>query len=196
MTKTFKEHGFSVKEQVSAIIALLLIVAVIGWFLPIGPASSGSPLSTGTQLVEDYDPLVMQAGLNTNKAVAFGSTLSVTGASTLTGLTTIGSGGIKVGSNGSTVTQVIKGTGSIIGNRSLTASTTGAFDIAVTGAVSGDNCFAQAASTTQVSLGFSIIGCSASTTSGYITLLVNNATGGNAVVPYPIASSTNYLIVR
>lgn len=80
-TKTFKDTGFTVKEQIVGVIALLAIVAVIGWFLPL---RSGSNLSgsTGTPNIEEYDPYVQQFGLNTNKAVAFGSTLSVTGAAT------------------------------------------------------------------------------------------------------------------
>lgn len=41
-----------------------------------------------TQLIEDVLPPVQSAGLNSNKAVAFGSTLSVTGTSTLTGAIT------------------------------------------------------------------------------------------------------------
>ncbi len=49
-----------------------------------------------TQLIEDVLPPIQSAGLNTNKAVALGSTLSVTGATTMastlavTGATTIG----------------------------------------------------------------------------------------------------------
>ncbi len=108
----------------------------------------------------------------------------------------VDSGSFAFGANGTSLSQIIDGNGSIIGNKPVTASTTVAFDIAVTGVVSGDRCIAQAASTTQTLLGFSIVGCSASTTSGFITLLVANATGASAVVPYPIASSTHYFITR
>lgn len=41
-----------------------------------------------SKLLESYVPVVMEAGLNTNKAVAFGSTLAVTGAATFAGAVT------------------------------------------------------------------------------------------------------------
>lgn len=88
---TFNENGFSLKEQILAIVAGLLIVAIVGWFLPLKSGSVASTLGVGTQYIEDYDPLVMQAGFNTNKAATFGSTLSVTGATTLTGAATLSS---------------------------------------------------------------------------------------------------------
>lgn len=104
--------------------------------------------------------------------------------------------GILIGTNGNGLAQVqASTTASILGNASVTASTTKAFDIAVANAQSGDLCFAQGASTTQSYLGMYISGCSASTTSGFITLLVTNP-GASAVVPYGIASSTHYLVVR
>lgn len=122
----------------------------------------------------------------------------------LTNYDTVGASGLQIGVGcnnsysscaGSLVSSILKGTGSIIGNRSVTASTTAAFDIAVTGALSGDACFAMAASTTQAYIGWDIIGCSASTTAGFITISVYNP-GAAAVVPYPIASSTSYVVIR
>lgn len=105
------------------------------------------------------------------------------------------SAGIQIGQLGIGISQLLKGTGSIIGNAPIIASTTKAFDISVPNAAVGDLCFASAASTTQAYTGFEIVGCSASTTAGFITLLVSNP-GATAAVPYPIASSTNYLVVR
>lgn len=103
---------------------------------------------------------------------------------------------IKVGgSNGSRVGPIIFGTCSnLIGNNSVTASTTKAFDCAVTGVVSGDTVVAIAASTTPSGyLGMYIAGVSASTTSGFITIKVANPNAA-AAVPYEIASSSQYLI--
>lgn len=148
-------------------------------------------------------------GMHGSESTLFGATnqcasgqtcltsLELTGAANgATNTLQIDGGTMVIGASGSSITQVLKGIGSIIGNRSVTASTTAAFDIAVTGAVSGDTCFAMAASTTQTSIGFNIVGCSASTTANFITLLVSNATGAAAVVPYPIASATQFMVIR
>lgn len=85
---TFNENGFSIKEQILAIVAGLLIVAIVGWFLPINSGFNPISGSSGAQYVEDYSPLVSQAGFNTLKDATFGGTLSVTGATTFTGVST------------------------------------------------------------------------------------------------------------
>ncbi len=138
-----------------------------------------------------------------------GGTLTVTGVSTLTGASTL-TGGITVGSSGTAVTQLIKGScttwngGIAAGINGMDgnhpASTTEAYDCAVTGAVSGDLVFAQfATSTFNGSAGqttWLIAGAKASSTSGYITVLITNY--GPAAVPSVtgVGSSTSYLIIR
>lgn len=106
---------------------------------------------------------------------------------------------IKIGgTNGTRIGPIISGTCTgIIANTSITASTTKAFDCAVTGVVSGDYVFWQPASTTPAgnNLGFVVTGASASTTSGYVTLLIANF-GPTGAVPYGIASSSNFLILH
>lgn len=47
-------------------------------------------MASNTQRLEDYIPVVAYHGLNTEKAVTFGSTLVVTGATTLTGAVSLG----------------------------------------------------------------------------------------------------------
>lgn len=99
---------------------------------------------------------------------------------------------------GSTVAQMVKGTGSLIMPNyvSLVASSTLAADIAVTGVQSGDLVFAQFATSTAAGAGWDIVGVSASTTSGFITLRIINNTGTTATIPASIASTTQYWIVR
>ncbi len=98
------------------------------------------------------------------------------------------------GTNGTRVGPIIATTcTNVIGNTSITASTTAAFDCAVTGVVSGDYVIAEQATTSQAYLGMSIIGANASTTSGFVTIRVSNP-GATAVLPYAIASSTTFLI--
>lgn len=106
---------------------------------------------------------------------------------------------LSVGPNGTQIAQVLKGTCNLIGtNASQAASSTLAYDCAVTGVKSGDTVFAQLASSTPVggAAGWSISATLASSTNGYITVLLVNR--GVAAVPSAthVGSSTQYLIVR
>lgn len=178
---TFKEHGFSAKEQLLAIIAGLLIVGVIGWFLPRVPGSP-SPLATGTQYVEDYDPLVMQAGFNTNKAATFGSTVAFSGAVSLTST-------LQLGSSGTAMANEVITTCNPIANTSIAATSTGyIYCTGLTGITSSDKVFAGfATSTNAIADQWAIVGASASTTAGAVDIKIMNLTGTAAV---PSAAST------
>lgn len=92
---------------------------------------------------------------------------------------------VKIGTNGATMTELKATTCNLIGtNGSHTASTTVAYDCAVTGVASGDVVLAQLASSTPVgggAFGWDIRGAIASTTAGYVTVLLYN--GGPSVVP-------------
>lgn len=59
------------------------------------------------RLLEQYIPPILEDGLNTNKAVAFGSTLSVTGASSLASLsvTSLVNTGTSTGTKANTIDQ-------------------------------------------------------------------------------------------
>ena len=108
------------------------------------------------------------------------------------------SNGLKVGNNGTSITKIITGTGILIASNysSLAASTSLPFDIAVTGVTANDVVFTQFASTTaSANLGWYIIGSSASSTAGYITIQVINNTGVAATIPSYIASTTQYLVL-
>ncbi len=146
--------------------------------------------------------------------ISTGGNLTVTGTADVTGVTTLVNASttrVSIGSSGTTVSQLIKGNCTSFTANTLAlgdgiahaASTTKAYDCAVTGVVSGDTVFAQFATTTSQSAGslftqavWSIVGAKASTTSGYITLLVWN--NGPSAVPSTlgVGSSTNYLIIR
>lgn len=140
--------------------------------------------------------------------------LTVTGTTGLTGLTTLVNASttrVSIGSSGTTMNQVIHGTctsftANTVGTGdgiTQAASTTKSYDCAVTGVVSGDVVFAQFATSTPGIAGsqftqnsWSIVGAKASSTSGYISLLIKN--DGPAGVPSAsgVGSSTNYLIIR
>ncbi|HEY4503917.1 MAG TPA: hypothetical protein VJJ28_02320 [Candidatus Paceibacterota bacterium] len=135
-------------------------------------------------------------------------TLDVTGKTTLVNASTTR---VSVGSSGTTVQQIIHGTCTSFTASTLAtgdgishaASTTKSYDCAVTGVVSGDVVIAQFATSTPNSAGslftqavWSIVGAKASSTSGYISLLIWN--NGPAAVPSAVGvgSSTNYIIIR
>lgn len=106
-------------------------------------------------------------------------------------------GKVTIGASGTAVTQLLKGTCSLIGDTyTVIASTTKAFDCAVTGALTGDLVFPGNATSTVAGLGWENSSGSASSTAGFITIRVSNSTGANAVIPASVASSTPYFILR
>lgn len=138
------------------------------------------------------------SGLVGGKSTVFGGTSNYDTLSA-SGLV-IGSGCNQFGATcaGTTIAQILKGTGSLImpTYTSLAASTTLAADIAVSGVQSGDEVIAQFATSTATGAGWEVVGASASSTSGFITLRVINNTGTAATIPASIASTTQYLIIR
>jgi hypothetical protein len=105
--------------------------------------------------------------------------------------------GFKVGPQGTAVNQLIKGTCSLIASSfTIPATTTVATDCAVTGVLSGDLVFSNFATSSAANGGWLVVSASASSTSGYITLRIQNNTGLSAVIPASLASGTPYLILR
>jgi hypothetical protein len=108
-------------------------------------------------------------------------------------------GGIIVG-NGTQLTQVLKGTGNMIGADTSQAATSSApYDIAVPGVLPGDLVFAQLSTTTQnaTSLRWSIEAAIASSTNGFITVRLSNGTGVAAKPSATsVGSSTQFVIIR
>src|SRR5262249_23005150 len=90
------------------------------------------------------------------------------------------------------------GTGTMIAsNFTVAATSTIPVDVAMTGVVSTDT-FVEAslATTSAAGFGWFVTSASASSTNGYVTLRLANATGGSAIVPASIASSSVKIIVR
>jgi len=104
--------------------------------------------------------------------------------------------GVRVGTNPKTLKEV--GTCQLIGtDASQPASSTRPYDCIVANAQSGDFVMAELSrGTTLTSLGWSVIGAQASTTNGYITVLIANQTGG-ARTPSTdaVGSSTPYFVI-
>lgn len=81
-------------------------------------------------------------------------------------------------------------------NFTVAASTTVSMDCAVSGVISTDIVFGQFATSTTLGNGWAIDGASASSTSGYITFRVTNWTGGSALIPASLASTTKYFVSK
>lgn len=121
-------------------------------------------------------------------AVGSGAAVSTTGAFSL-------------GSAGSQLVNLIGTTCNLIGSdASQAASTSKAYDCAVTGLLATDNVIAQIATTTTAASGYgywSITGAKASTTAGYATVLLFNGTGAAAVPSvHAVGSSTKIWVYR
>ena len=137
----------NLKSKFGLIVAGLFIVAIIGWFTPMLPKAKGvEGLNTVSMAAEDYNPYIMyNGGYYSAKPIETTSTLTVGGASSFTGLITVGSGGIKIGSsNGTTLTQVISTTCNPIANVSVAATSTAhIYCTGVTGVTSTSQVFAE-----------------------------------------------------
>ena len=140
--------------------------------LLLSAASSNKTLGNVYQQVTQYFYQGIKVGTSDQFQV------SETGAVTSTGT-------LKIGSNGSTISEIQATSCDLIGtNGSQAASTTKPYDCAITGIASGDVAFAQLATSTAIgsgSLGWAIVASKASTTAGYVTVLLANLTGAAAV---------------
>lgn len=184
---------FSSLMQNKVAFGLSIIVSV---FLVVSLVSAATTISTN---------IVTEGTLAVTQGATLSSTLDVTGLSTL--------GSVKVGSTGTTISQIVKGT-CVLTNYGVSgtgidvshaASTTVLYQCAataggtaLTGVASGDTTFVQFATTTLPVLnGWAIVGSNASSTAGYINVLVSNLTG-TARVPSTdrVGSTTSFIIVR
>ncbi len=168
-----------------AIIAISTLVGMFGVHSnALGSTSCGSItcLSGGLRLVADA-----------------GGDFEVDIASVFSGLITTGSGGIKIGASGTTMTQMNNGTCPLTAaTYTILASSTKLFSCSATGVAAGDRTFVQLlASSTPAGMGFVVIGSLATTsTSNSIEVRVANMTGADAIIPANIASSTAWQSIR
>lgn len=111
------------------------------------------------------------------------------------------SNGIQLSQTGTrgTVLKLMKtGTCTLLGDFSITASTTASVDCAITGIRSGDLLDVNLAATTSLAAQFLVKSSQASTTSGYGSVQLYNATGGNKTPSSVVGfgSSTVYRLWR
>lgn len=164
--------------KITAIVALVVVI-VVG----LTTAFKGSPKieatfgAAGNLLAENYMPYVMyNGGYNTAKSIKT-------------------TGDLTIGTSGTALVNMVVGTCNLIGtDASQAASSTVAYDCAVTGLTSSDVFIAMLASTTARggSSSWEISSSKASTTAGFGTVLLSN--NGPAAVPSAtsVGSSTQY----
>lgn len=127
-----------------------------------------------------------------------GQTLYTTPSSLAVDLASTTSDLLKVTDAGTQIDNLLVGTCNMVGmDVTQTATTTSAYDCAVTGVVAGDIVLANFPTTTpSTNLGWHLLGVNASSTAGYITFLVQNLTGADAVPSASaVGSSTPYMVI-
>lgn len=99
--------------------------------------------------------------------------------------------GLQLGTSGTSLSQIVKGTCNLVGG-TVAATSTAFADCAVTGVVDGDLVFATFATSTP---GATIVGARASSTSGFITVKVLNLSGASRDIT-AFGTSTAYVVIR
>lgn len=147
-------------------------------------------LALGGYFFPQIQTLAGSVGTRFPHGLAVGTTASVT------------DGKLTVGNSGSALGNVIFGNCTLtVQTGTIAASTTAPYDCAVTGATAASTVLAALSTTTaygatQVS-GFYAVSAKASTTAGFITVLLFNGTGtANNPSTAGYASSTNYLVMN
>lgn len=187
--------------------AVVVALVVLGVQFVVGKVKHSAQVSYGAVgglLIENYDPYVMSNG-GINSALPFqtSSTLTVAGITNSGTSSTTGQanfiGGIRVGSNGNVLSEIVDNLCYIFPYAAgIPATTTKIVDCQANSAAGTAGAIAplvgvQANDFVQVNLstttvgstvgGLVLAGASASTTSGYITLKILNMTGADFVWP-------------
>lgn len=167
---------------------ITLVIAIIGIFTPFVQSLTSSFGAVGGKLIEQYDPYVRYNG-GINTALPFKTTSTT-----------------QFGTSGDQLTQANFGVCNIwAASNTIAASTTIQVDCgagingatSLTGVSYPSVVQLQAPTTTsQVSGGLRIMGVSASSTPGYITLILRNDTGGSFTWTAAASSSQQYEVVR
>lgn len=98
---------------------------------------------------------------------------------------------------GTAVTQILKGTCSLVSDTSIAATSTGTGTCAISGLVAGDKVFVSlATTTTKMAAQWAVIGTVAGTDSATVRLLNQTGTAAVPSATNGFGSSTQYWVVR
>lgn len=169
----------TIKKFIIPVVAVVaLVFAIIPYFRSSGGLVGG--VAMNNQYIEQYDSAIRyNGGYNSQLPIKTSGSLTATG-------------GTVIGSTGTTLNNVTTGTCYMApSGTTIAASSTGTVDCQATAAVSksgesaligvqsGDHVVVTLSTTTASNtyLGLTVIGATASSTNGYITLLLSNETG-------------------
>lgn len=178
------------------ILGSLIVGICLGWILV--PSNTPEYNGVGVPYAEEYDPYIRyNGGFATNLPATFASTSSMTGSTTI-------SGGLKVGSSGTSVNNKVTGVCTVWSSATTIAATSSAAvvcqsatDGSLTSGLTGVNSRAivdiRMGSSTNTTVGGLIItgNVSASSTPGSILFRLYNATG--ATFTWTAAASSSSL---
>lgn len=108
------------------------------------------------------------------------------------------SGNVRIGTTGTALSVVAKGTCTILADASVAATSTKNFDCAFSGVKAGDTVMAHLSASSTLASQYVIKGYVASSTDGYITFSILNLTGAAAIpaATNGFGSSTQIVILR
>lgn len=176
-------------NKTSKIVLGVVIVVVLGllWMFSGSDRYGATTRFSGITVGSD--------GLVVNGASTLAGAFSNTSATTLASTTATS---LKTGQLGTQATLEKWGTCNLIGTPTITATSSAPMDCAITGIVAGDNLTLHMATTSRISAAsyWSIVGYSASSTSGYATVNIYNGTGADGVPPIGATSSLQYRFIH
>jgi hypothetical protein len=171
----------TIKKYIIPVLAVVAFIGVVVQYLPLHKSTEVVGGANGNNYIERYDTAILYNG-------GYNSQLPIKTSSTITS-----TGGVIIGSSGSTLSNVVVGTCYLAPYAStIAATTTAAVDCqgtlawnangtsALTGVLSGDAVQITLSTTTSFisgNRGLVLNGASASTTAGHIQLQVENLTG-------------------
>lgn len=150
------------------------LIAVLMFMVLVGGNNQSAPKASGTSNFDAFETASLAVGSGCDNE---GDTCTGTG-----------------------FTQILASTGTLIGSRGITATSTSNYDIAVTGVVAGDKVIAQLPTTAPTASGFGpyvIVASAASSTSGFITVTVLNLSGvATSTITTTLQSGVKYWVYR
>lgn len=179
------------------VLVLSLAVVFVGAGIAQATATTigASIATTGTLAVTGLSSLSFASSTLLSANVAY---FGQTATSTISAAGAISTPSLQVGlTSGNAITQIIKGTCSLVSDASIAATSTGTGTCATVGSLAGDLVFINlATTTTKMAAQYALVGAVAGTDSTTVRLL--NMTGVAAIpsATNGFGSSTQYMIVR
>lgn len=188
-------------------ILIAVVIAIGAYFYPqVGSNTFGTAVDCGSTTC--FTTLGVLTSFQDDGTALFNGTVTLAGGVTLSGATTLASTTItqlKVGQAGTQATglnfstcQIVSTANTIAASSTKQVDCAGAAGAALGGITVGDKVIVQNSSSTPstTGAGLTILGASASSTSGFLTLILYNGTGGTFTWTAGASSSYQYVALR